>query len=109
MATAQQAYDVARQPGYQNRVAQLLADAAVDVMAEDGATAGHAERVAYATSVLNGGASIFDAALATMSDSNVKDGADPNAVDNGVTDAEIVTAISGIFSALAGYPANPAA
>lgn len=75
--------------------------AAVNVMAESGATPGHAQRVAYATIVLNGAINSYQVALAVLTNPTIA-----NEVAAGIPDSDIQYAINSLFSALAGVSAQ---
>jgi len=87
---------------FQSRVEYCLKKAAVAVMAEDAGTTNHADRVTYATSVLEGGASVAEAAKAVVTNSTLTASGDSDATDMGITDSDLEFTVNSMFNALAG-------
>lgn len=93
---------LANEQGFQNRVEWFLSKAAIAVMAELLNTAGHAERVIYAGSVLDGTASVLQASIAVSTNATV------DAAGLAVTDSDLEFTVNSMFSALAGFESGAA-
>jgi len=90
----------ANDEGYQRRVKYYMSQAAIEVLAEDGATASHAERVTYANKILDGTASVYEFAVASVTNSTVA-----TAIDGGqdVTDNDLSYVVkTEMYNAMAG-------
>lgn len=93
---------ISQQPNTVRRIEYVVTKLAVAVMSESAQTAGHAARVAFATKVLAGQVDYDRVAIAALT-SNAVSGGNVNAAPNfGFTDAELETAVTSVFNALAG-------
>ena len=100
---AAECWQVAQQPIFQARVRFSLNKAAVAALAEPMATPGHAERAVFARKVLSGQYVLEHVAMAVFTNDSLKGSGNINNPDtNGLNDAEIQSAITSLFSALAG-------
>lgn len=104
MATASEAAVVATEATWVRRVQFYRLAAAVAIMNEDATTANHAERVVYATKVINGQDNLPDYALGVATNTTVLAAIDTGvgAPDWGVTDATISNTVNALFNAFAG-------
>lgn len=89
---------------FQGRCMYALHVTAVNVMGEDPSTANHAQRVTFATQVINGGLSAYNVAMvvltANLTSSEATTGSLPGCT--AIPDADIQTIITDNFNALAG-------
>ena len=103
MATASEAVLIASESSWVERVRYFRLDAAIAVMNEDPLTDSHAERVAYATKVINGQDNLHDYALGVATSDPVLANMTPNnPPDWGVTDADMLFTVNSLFNAFAG-------
>lgn len=93
---AEDAMEVANEEGFQRRVKHFMQKAALAVMAEAGSTAFHTERVAFAKSVLDGTASVYEYAVGVVTNSTV--------ASNGLatTDGDLEFTVNSMFTAFSG-------
>ena len=109
MASFQDLNTIATDAVFRGRCLYALEVAAVNVMAESGSTAGHVQRVAYATNVLAGNVNTYVLALAVLSNSTIASEATiaslPGA-SSSVPDSDLQFSVNSIFSSLAGVPSN---
>lgn len=96
------AMQVADERGFQQRVAFFLKKAAVAIMAEALSTAGHAERVVYAKTVLDGAASVEEATRNVVTNPTIE------AAGLAATDGDIEFTVNSMFNAFAGFESGPA-
>ncbi len=101
---------VATDSAFQRRVQYALEVAAVNVMAEAGNTAAHAQRVGFSTHVLNGSVSILEVTIAVMTNSTIASEADAtksaSTPSYAIPDGDIQFTVNSLYSTLAGVPAN---
>ena len=71
-------------------------------MAEDAGTTNHAERVVYAINVLEGTASVGEAAKAVVTNATLTAAGDSDAADMGITDNDLEFTVNSMFNAFAG-------
>lgn len=94
---------------FQDRIKFLMQKSAVSVIGEVGTTPGHTERLAYAKTVLDGTASVFEMAVATTTNATVLAaiGVNPdNATDPlTVTDSDLEFTVNGLWDDFSGYEA----
>lgn len=103
MATFEVMADIAANKTFQNRVEYCLKKAAVAVMAELAGTANHAERVVYASKVLDGQASVIEAAKAAVTNPTLTAGGDIGAGPLfGISDNDLEFTVNSMFNAFAG-------
>lgn len=102
---------IAENQAWQRRVQMIATDVAVDVLAEDGATADHAARARLAAAVLRGEAAALGALpRVALTNETVRTSAtagdDPTGAD--VSDSDLVFTMSSIWTntALALYPSS---
>lgn len=91
--------------GFQSRVAYPLHKAAIAVMAEDPATAGHVTRVAYAKNIIGGGGVLKQVATAVLTNPTIAAAANKALTQDagfGIIDSDIEFAVNSLFNALAG-------
>lgn len=95
---------IANDSGFRGRCFYALEVAAINIMSEDSGTASHAQRVAYAITVLNGSASIFQVSVAILTNSAIAGEADVTTLPGctSVPDGDIQFAVNSLFNALAG-------
>ena len=101
------AVQIAKSPNFQNRVMYALIEVAKEVLKEPGVTQYNTERVTFAQSVLT---TEIEAGRLFAASINVVIGntavLDPDTVDNGVTDAQVSSAIRGDWNDIAAIPQN---
>lgn len=103
MATFDVMAQIAANATFQGRVEYCLKKAAVAVMAEEAVTANHAERVVYAGKVLDGDASIVEAAKAVVTNATLTASGDIDAGPLfGISDGDLEFTVNSMFNALAG-------
>lgn len=103
MATGSELASVARSVKMQRRTEYYMTKGAVAVIAEAPATVGHADRVTYAKSVLDGTASAHRHTLAALTNATVAAAVDPGATpDFGVTDNDLEFAVNEHWNAMSG-------
>jgi len=94
---------IAKNPTFRDRVEYYLKKASVAIMAEDAATANHAERVTYASKILDGDASIAEAAKAIVTNATLTTSGDLSESPNhGISDSDLEYTVSTMIDALAG-------
>jgi len=87
---------------FQNRIKYALATSAVQVYNEASSSTGHAARVAYAESVIQGTYNLAPVALAVLTNSTIASEANPNnSATYGIPDSDIQFAINSLWDALA--------
>lgn len=102
MASFAEMASIAGSDLFQSRVEYCLKKAAVAVMAEDAATANHADRVTYAKKVIGGEASVREAAKAVVTNATLTAAGDSDAADMGVSDGDLEFTVNSMFNAFAG-------
>ena len=102
MAGYQEMASIAASGQFKSRVEYCLKKAAVAVMAEDAGTASHADRVTYATKVLEGTGSVGEAAKAAVTNATLTASGDSDAADMGISDSDLEFTVNSMFNALAG-------
>ena len=90
----------ANEKGFQNRVKFFMQKAATAILGEDGATVGHADRIVYVKTILDGSASIFEMSIAVTTDSTIATAIE---AETAFTDANIETAVNSLINDFAGY------
>lgn len=93
---------VARHPRFQERVDYYMSKGAIAVMAESTSVSGHADRVVYAKSVLDGSASILEHATAALTNATVAAAATLDADDHGISDGDLEFAVNEMWNAMSG-------
>ena len=93
---------VARHPRFQDRVDFMLAKAAISVLSESTSTEGHADRVVYAKSVLDGSASVLEHATAALTNATLTAAATLDADDHGISDSDLEFAVNEMWNAMSG-------
>lgn len=102
MASFAEMASIAGSSLFQSRVEYCLKKAAVAVMAEDAATASHADRVTYAESVLGGTASVAEVAKAVVTNATLTASGDSDADNMGISDSDLEFTVNSMFNAFAG-------
>ncbi len=107
MSTFSQLGSIARETDFSNRVQYALFVAAVNVLAEDPGTAGHALRVIYGQRVLANNYSISPVCYAVMANPTIAAEATVTPVGeastgNGVPDGDIQFAVNSLWNAFSG-------
>lgn len=93
---------IAMSSQFKQRVEYCLKKAAVAIMAEDAGTANHAERVVYANKVLDGTASVVEAAKAVVTNATLTASGDSDAANMGISDGDLEFTVNSMFNAFAG-------
>lgn len=93
---------IARHPRFQDRVDFYMAKGAIAVMAESTGTTGHAARVTYAKSVLDGTASVLEHATAALTNATLTANADDTVDNHGITDSDLEFAVNEMWNAMSG-------
>jgi hypothetical protein len=94
---------IAEHVTFLRRVEYCLKKAAIDVMAELATVDNHAERVAYATKVLTGEASVGEYARAVVTNPTLTAGGDISSPPNmGISDGDLQYTVESMFNAHAG-------
>ncbi len=110
MASYDDLITIAGNGGFQNRVKYALASAAVSVYNELSSTTGHNQRVAYATSVIQGNYNLAPAALAVLTNTTIASeaslGTAPGSVPAtapgfNIPDSDLQFAVNSLWNALA--------
>ena len=91
----------ANDQGFQRRVKYFMQKAAVAIVGESESTDGHTERVAYATTILTGSASIFEVAIAVTTNSTIATAIGTNGGDPSDNDLEFT--VNSLINDFAGY------
>ena len=103
MATFDTMATIAQQSAFKRRVEYCMKKAAVAVMAEAAGTASHAERVVFAITVLDGSASVSEAASAVVTNATLTTNGDITAGPlYGVSDNDLEFTVNSMFNAFAG-------
>lgn len=102
MATYSEMASIAGSSQFQNRVEYCLKKAAVAVMAEDAGTTNHTDRVTYAVKVLDGSASVGEAAKAVVTNATLTASGDSSATNMGISDSDLEFTVNSMFNAFAG-------
>lgn len=89
----------ANEKGFQRKVKYCMQKAAIAILGEDGATTGHAERIAYAKKILNGEASVYEFAVGVVTNTTVS-----TKLDAGTDyDSDLEFVVNSMFNDFAGY------
>ena len=102
MADSLTVVQVANHPRFQGRVDYYMSKAAVAVIAEAQVTVGHAARVVYAKTILDGTASAQEYSTAVMTNSTLVAAAVITQADHGITDGDLEFTTNSMFNAMAG-------
>jgi hypothetical protein len=103
MATYQTMADIAANPTFKSRVEYCMKKAAVAIMAEDAATANHAERVTYSVKILDGTASVAEYAKAVVTNPTLTANGDIGASPlHGISDGDLEFTVNSMMNAMAG-------
>lgn len=103
MATTNDAMTIARNGDFQDRILYYMTTAAVNVMAEPGDTAGHAQRVEYAGKVLAGTANVFAYAVGVLTNPTLLAAIEVGEPDFGnVAAGDYQFVVNSLFGAFAG-------
>jgi len=103
MAGFEEMQQIANRSEFLRRVEYALKKAAIAVMAEDGGTANHAERVVYATKVIDGEASIAEASKGVVTNATLTSSGDLSASPLfGISDGDLEFTVNSMFDAFAG-------
>ena len=107
MASFNEMMKIADTGTFRRRVEYAMKKVAIGVMAEDGATANHAERVVYASTVLNGTASVAQYANAVVTNATLTtNGNVENPPTHGISDVDLEFTVTSMFNAMAGVATN---
>ena len=96
---------IARTENFQQRVSYFMSKGAVAVIAELLTILGHDLRVTYSNSVLGGSASVFNHALAALTNSTLSAAADPDLPADGgygISDNDLEFAVNEMWNAMSG-------
>lgn len=101
-ATFVQLGQIASSGSFQSRVAFAMSSEAATVYAESPTTAGHGVRANFANKVASGNYNLNAACLAVLTNSTVLGETSAGANDTNILDADIQTAVNGLWNLLAG-------
>lgn len=105
MASYHDLMTISTDTAFQLRVLYALQSAAINVMAEDNSTTGHALRVAFAKNILAGFGNISNVTIGVLTNSSIASEANLSNTTNGgysIPDGDITFAVNSLFSAFAG-------
>ncbi len=105
-ASPWQLHQIAENSDFQRRVKYYMQKGAVAVLSEALVTAGHTERVAYATTAVNGSALAFEHAIAGLTNATLVTNADFNAPVSGafgISDSDLEFAVNEMWNAMSGF------
>ena len=103
MASYDEMATIAAHSTFLRRVRYCMKKAAVAVMAEDAGTVGHAERVTFAKTILDGQASVEAYAQAVVTNATLTTNGDISLEPNhGISDSDLEFTVNSMFSAHAG-------
>jgi len=103
MATYIVMADIAANPTFRKRVEYCMKKAAVAIMAEDAATANHAERVVYSSKILDGSASVAEYAKAVVTNATLTANGDiGSSPTHGISDGDLEFTVNSMINAMAG-------
>ncbi len=92
---------IAGNSAFQDRVKFALCSAAVSVYNELSSTTGHAQRVAFATGIIQGNYNLAPAAMAVLTNTTIASEATMATPGFGIPDTDIQFAINSVWNALA--------
>ena len=111
MATPFNLAQIANQESFRMRVDYYMQKGAIAVLAESGGTAGHAERAAYADTVVEGTASVKRHALAALTNATVAAVGDlgiPAEGGFGISDNDLEFAVNEMWNGMSKYESGGA-
>ncbi len=90
---------VANEKGFQRKVKYYMQKAAIAILGEDSETTGHTERVAYASKILSGEASVLEFSVGVVTNTTIA-----GKIDAGTDyDSDLEFVVNSMFNDFAGY------
>ena len=90
---------VANEKGFQRKVKYYMQKAAVAILGEDAQTAGHAERIVYASKILSGEASVYEFSVGVVTNATIAGEIDAQTD----FDSDLEFVVNSMFNDFAGY------